>query len=198
MGVRTAWKHVHDPFINITFSVSPRFGLLVEGADRLSSPIASALGFHPQNHRLDIESSPAYRRCTKAPESLSVNCVTASNLRTDFCASKFRSWSLVGKVGRAIRTGINAQRPDSEVDESTAAATAWHVFNSGSAGNCLPESLSRFSYLISAGSKPRLMVGVFPPTDTMHAWVELNDQVLGESEDTMVHYQTALAFWATS
>lgn len=59
---------------------------------------------------------------------------------------------------------------------------------------CLPRSLYRYKWLRNHGLSPQLVLGLHVPTDRMHAWVELDGQVLGEEPEEMLCYQGAVRF----
>lgn len=67
-----------------------------------------------------------------------------------------------------------------------------HVLGENTKGDCLVDSMTRFSYLIDAA--PKLSLGIFYPTNLMHAWVELDNCLLHENEDFIGHYQKSVEY----
>lgn len=57
---------------------------------------------------------------------------------------------------------------------------------------CLRMAMERRTYLRWMGMQCQIRIGVFIPTEEMHAWVEINNQPLFESPDFLVHYRVAL------
>lgn len=79
-------------------------------------------------------------------------------------------------------------------DPLEACAYAAALFGTRSGGNCLPMSISRFWFLRSIGQDARVHIGVFVPTDTMHAWVQIAGRAVLESADELVHYQSSVVY----
>lgn len=62
-------------------------------------------------------------------------------------------------------------------------------------GQCLPRSLCRFAQCRRYGiADVELVLGVFTPTDEMHAWVEIAGKPLLECPDFLSHYQTCVRY----
>ena len=63
---------------------------------------------------------------------------------------------------------------------------------------CLPRALFRYTCLRQHDVRPHIVIGVHLPTDRMHAWVELDGQVLGEEPDEMLCYRGAVRYYSNS
>ncbi|MDQ2805837.1 MAG: lasso peptide biosynthesis B2 protein [Chloroflexota bacterium] len=62
--------------------------------------------------------------------------------------------------------------------------------------NCLERSLVLYRYLVRAGAKPHLVIGMAPPGGAFrgHAWVEVAGHPVGETRADLAPYQPLVVF----
>ena len=66
------------------------------------------------------------------------------------------------------------------------------LFGRRTQGLCLLKAIERRTYLRWLGIESQMRIGIFIPTEEMHAWIEINHQPLLESPDFLAHYRVAL------
>lgn len=83
-------------------------------------------------------------------------------------------------------------RPKLRLEDSIGLVSA--MFGRRSKQDCLEMSLKRYALLRYIGHKPNINVGVFIPTEEMHAWVSIDNLPILECPDVLMHYTQALIY----
>lgn len=61
-------------------------------------------------------------------------------------------------------------------------------------GTCMPRAASLYFQLSRRGQRPRIFIGVFTPTNQMHAWTAVGQEVILENEDYLQHFQVIYSY----
>lgn len=184
-----------DEFSEMEFWISPRFGTLIEGAGDMSGALKCILMFRKQNQVDQICEVPPYERCISSEFEVNINSQMLSRARNVFSSERFRSQTLYGRVKKAALLGLS-QTDFGSISKPDQIPLTNVAFKTDAIGMCLEQALSRFALLLSFNRSPSLNIGLHVPTDSMHAWIEMDGNVLFECEDSMIHYQTAVRFYA--
>ena len=92
---------------------------------------------------------------------------------------------------RDLRATIPNSSPTAN-DYALCLAKVAQLFGRRTKDLCLLKSIERRTYLRWLGIASQLRIGVFVPTEEMHAWIEIAQQPVLESPDFLVHYRVAI------
>lgn len=194
------WTLLTDPELPLAFTVVPLTGHLVRFE---AAPAAGTrpgthwtdrlIGLHP-GRRLDHETPPALDAIWLAEPA---TCTEAERQAAQALRKAIQRYLRWLPLGWCVRLNARRRRPRrirpardlAEALPRIAALTA-----NQARGQCLFTALERHTWLRWYGIPSVLCIGVFVPTEEMHAWVEVAGKPLLESPDVLVHYRTALRF----
>ncbi len=195
------WRSVIDSQLGVAFGVSPWTGALL--AEEVSTTASwrppRLLGFDPKKCGALQDFARADEILDPDPQdddlSEDIRRLAQQRART-FYRLAF-AIPIVWVI--AMATIDSRRRAAGEewiriADSGRAAAVSAALFGRRSHDDCLPLSIARYWFLRSVGQRAFLHVGVFVPTDTLHAWVQLGAVPILESADELVHYQSCLVF----
>ncbi len=205
--IECRWSPLIEPESGVAFVVSPRSGRL--------------LGF-PPTVDLDHASLSPMRRHERLADSMRADVLFTDDWEQGYLGVPHapRSW-LMGStlrvawlLARALARWAPLDRsfqlldrlahtvPNRDLsieqilDSATFAERSFH--HAPRTQQCLPRTLLRF-FLFRLGRFPvEANIGVWLPTEMMHAWVSLGGIPLGEEREEVMHYQACLRFAAAA
>jgi hypothetical protein len=194
------WRPLYDEEVRQIFFVSPFFGSLhavksIQG-DAGSIPFwAPALGCSSRTKR---EFGWTYAAVLPPTEAHTwygpgaANCEWITSIRRKLHRSS------LAMIVNSIETRAVHERGQLTHEPATEEliAEALGAWTFARDPECLPRALFRYHWLRSHGGAPSVVLGVHIPTDRMHAWIELQGNVIGEEPDEMLCYQSAVRFFS--
>jgi hypothetical protein len=82
--------------------------------------------------------------------------------------------------------------PQEITDLTVSVAKVAQLFGHRTRELCLLKAIERRTYLRWLGISSQIRIGLFVPTEEMHAWVEIDQKPILESPDFLVHYRVAI------
>lgn len=194
MGVKVEWAGLYDPEMDESYFVSPRTGelLVLPGAthDDKQRGQLRRKGLDTQtcvdrieyiDGRFDELPGP------QAPDGIFARL--RARMMNRFVRIGVRVLPLAGLarfLGTLARVLPKSKREREDVFQLVGWLEGGRVRD-----DCLPRAMLRWYYLINAGFAPALVLGIWVPTNNMHAWVMLDNRAAGELSDEVMHYQPA-------
>ena len=203
--IEVVWRPLLESERGVTFVVSPSSGEL--------------LAFEPAD--LQANALEDWRRRERLVEAARAESLATHDLEQGYLgqARRKRAWpaALMLRIAwlcaeflarfapleRSFRTierfasHLPAQRFSVEEVLDAAAFAERSFYSAARTQRCLPRTLLRF-FLFRLGRYPiEASIGLWVPTEMMHAWVSLGGVPLGEEREEVMHYQACLRF-ATS
>lgn len=182
------WRSIEDDFGAGIFAVAPFTGHLVSMHDKATGP--SLLGFSSRRRGVDVDFARGSIRDLNGVQ-VEGRGEAAARLRARVDKS-LRYLPLVAAVAVLDRCCRPERKHAPAISEAMEVVA--HAFGSRSRKDCLPVSLCRYLLLKKLNIPAAVHVGVFVPTEKMHAWIEVDGQPWLESEDVLMHYQSCLKF----
>lgn len=189
------WRAIHDAATRQSFCISPVFGSL-----------------HVWRSLLPQRRSPAHLTlvgCTAAsyaPDAFNDNAevvppallrrVEVDTAWSRFVRRSLKKTCLLGLIRAIEQNAARGRKRNGRTVFGANELNARWPYARG--GECLPRALYRYRSGRLHGLNVALQLGVFPPTDRMHAWVSLDGVVIGEEPDEMLCFRPVLSFGAAA
>jgi hypothetical protein len=181
----------HRPFDLVEFLVSPYWGILLSSKKSGLTRVRS-LGFREKHKVPSLNTSHTIhegRRVTKVEGH--VSRVRQLQRRYSFLHRFLPMYCLVW-----LSLGYRRTAPTQDSFDSVAVALE-DILGLNNNGTCVVDSLVR-CHLLNGTPGLTLNLGVFVPTDLMHAWVEIDGIAIHECPDILAHYRKAVEYSAIS
>lgn len=188
MSVAWQWRFIYDFETRQKFCISPLFGSLhvwkSYSSDRKAPPHFTFIGCtHPTYFPSAFVDDPKVLPPLRLRQ--------AGNMAwSRFISLYLKRNCLLGLIHGLERSAKRRCENNCASNENVDMINA--SWAAGRNGECLPRALYRYYWGRKHGLDVVLEFGVFPPTDQMHAWVSLNDVVIGEEPDEMLCYRSVL------
>lgn len=189
--MRYRWRYVQDaPGAADHYAISPWWGTLIKTAAPLPLP---ALGLSAARRGAPAFDDGAFLSLPTPPRC-------AASAAGGMIATSVRLLLAMLPLMAAIHclaVLFPRRRRAVGLSDATRADLIARQFGVASDGQCLPRTLCRFAACRRLGQADLVIVlGVFTPTDEMHAWLEIDGVPLLECPDFLGHYQASVRYHA--
>lgn len=193
MPVSIRWTELHDPDTDETWCIAPDSGALVTLPRRgyregMYDRVLWRHGLTPDRHMKSFELIDEHRDEATPPRG-------GPGLGGRVLHAGLWAALRVAPLDRLVRgvAWLARRMPSKRMDKDEIRAKTRQATSAGT-GQCLPRALLRWYYLINAGYEPALTLGIWQPTDFMHAWITLDGHAYGELADEVMHYKPCTRF----
>lgn len=185
MKVSVSWTIAYCNWTGRFYSVSPTFGVLVVNPQKLSSIKKRLLGFRQSEYlsnlempkfffdEMDYEDVSQNDLLNEEPYSSSLSYDSLSMLRrrlNDIAFKNRKKTNYINYSLYSLLSCINKQYRTDEFDQ------------------CLVNSFRSAIKLVEFKVPFSLNIGIFLPTNNLHAWIECGEFVVGDNVDNLIHY----------
>jgi len=190
------WCLLHDPELDWRFAISPRSGRLVAlppAFRRDDDSARMALAAHglreneecPQLECDDSAQGPVGE--PKPPRTRAQRVLLQA--RWSLCAALSRRAPLRSALARLARLPAWGSGTDRQEILDRVAFVERHFHPQLHTRQCLPRAMLRFWMLAPTQSSLEFNLGVWIPTQLMHAWVSVEGIPVGEEREELMHYR---------
>jgi len=190
------WCLIEDPELAWKFTVSPRSGKMValppqlDPAHEATRAALRAHGLHPAEQREGLHCDDSHQGPVGEPDRVSpASQRLALRARWGLCAGLARRMPLRAALVMLARlpAGSRSCSPLEILDRIAHVERQLHP--QLHTRQCLPRALLRFWMLLPHRPRIEFNLGVWVPTQLMHAWVSLDSVPFGEEREELMHYR---------
>lgn len=194
--LRVEWCLVEDRELGWTFTVSPRSGEMValspqfDPAHETTRAALRVHGLHPAEQRSELHCDDSLQGPVGEPDRPSHRSQRlALRARWWMCAALARRMSLRSALILLARLPTVGEDGDAQEILDRVAYIERVLHPELHTRQCLPRALLRFWMLLPQQPRIEFNLGVWVPTQLMHAWVSLDAVPFGEEREEVMHYR---------
>lgn len=199
------WCLIDDVELDWKFTISPRSGRLIALPPHLATDHVQSYAAL-QMHGLRREEERAALACDDSAQG---PVGSPGRPRGILARSELHlQWALCATLARVapLRTALStlARLPIPREDRSPASilddvASIEHLLHPVlHTRQCLPRAMLRFWMLLCLHSRVEFNLGIWVPTERMHAWASLESVPFGEEREEVMHYRPCVRMTWTS
>jgi len=193
------WCLLHDPELDWRFAISPRSGRLMAlppAFPHEDTTLRMALEAHglrkdEERQHLDCDDSTQGPVGEPRPPRTRAQRLLLQ-ARWSLCAALSRRAPLRSALKCLARLPVRADANDCQEVLDRVAFVERHFHPHLHTRQCLPRAMLRFWMLAPLQPSIEFNLGVWVPTQLMHAWVSVEGVPLGEEREEVMHYRTCV------
>lgn len=191
MKVSVSWTIAYCNWTGRFFSVSPNFGVLVVNPHKLSSIKKRLLGFRRSEYLSNLKMPKFFF------DEMDYEDVSQNNLLNERLYSSLLNYDSLSMLRKRLDEIIFKNRNKKnfmDYDLYSLLSCLNKKYRTDEFDQCLINSFRSAIKLVEFRISFSLNIGIFLPTNNLHAWIECGEFVVGDNADNLFHYVKLVSY----